>query len=51
MSTYIIGDLHGRYRDYERLLQTAGLCDENLDWTGGSDTLWLMGDFFDRGAS
>lgn len=51
MSTYIIGDLHGHYRDYERLLKDAGLCDDKLDWSGGTDTLWLMGDFFDRGAS
>lgn len=51
MSTYLIGDLHGHYRDYERLLVTEGLCDENLNWTGGTSNLWLMGDFFDRGAS
>ncbi len=51
MSTYLIGDLHGHYRDYERLLVTEGLCDENLNWTGGTSKLWLMGDFFDRGAS
>ena len=51
MATYIIGDLHGHYRDYKRLLQTSGLCDENLNWIGGDSTLWLMGDFFDRGSS
>jgi len=49
--TCIIGDLHGHYRDYERLLVESGLCNEKLDWTGGQSTLWLMGDFFDRGAS
>ena len=51
MSTYLIGDLHGHYRDYERLLISAGLCDEHLNWTGEDSKLWLMGDFFDRGAS
>ncbi len=51
MSTYIIGDLHGHYRDYQRLLKSTGLCDENLQWTGGEHHLWLIGDFFDRGAS
>ena len=29
----------------------AGLCNENLKWSGGTDHLWLMCDFFDRGAS
>ncbi len=51
MATYLIGDLHGHYRDFERLLIESGLCNENLKWTGGTDHLWLMGDFFDRGAS
>lgn len=51
MATHLIGDLHGHYRDYERLLVASGLCDENLRWTGGTDVVWLMGDFFDRGAS
>jgi hypothetical protein len=51
MSTYIIGDLHGHYRDYERLLIESGLCSDDLEWTGGTNRLWLIGDFFDRGAS
>jgi hypothetical protein len=51
MATYFIGDLHGHYRDYERLLVSSGLCDEQHNWSGGDATLWLMGDFFDRGAS
>lgn len=51
MAIHLIGDLHGHYRDYERLLMASGLCDRNLRWTGGHDTVWLMGDFFDRGAS
>lgn len=51
MSTYVIGDLHGHSRDFERLLQESGLCDGDLNWSGGESSLWLMGDFFDRGAS
>ena len=51
MSIFIIGDLHGYHEQFSRLLQTAGLCDGDLNWTGGSNQLWLMGDFFDRGGS
>ncbi len=51
MATHLIGDLHGHYRDFVRLLQESNLADDSLQWTGGTDTLWLMGDFFDRGAS
>lgn len=51
MSTFVIGDLHGHYNDYKRLLQTHGFCDQTLNWTGGGRHLWLIGDFFDRGVS
>jgi hypothetical protein len=51
MSTFLIGDLHGFHDRYATLLQEAGLCDEELNWTGSSHTLWLIGDFFDRGKS
>ncbi len=51
MSTYIIGDLHGYHEHYVRLLQEAGLCDNNQNWTGGEHQLWLIGDLFDRGQS
>jgi hypothetical protein len=37
LSTYVIGDLHGYVDQYIRI--------------GGTNTLWLIGDFFDRGAS
>ncbi len=50
-ATYLIGDLHGHYRDYERLLRNAGLCNDAMAWIGGDSHLWLIGDFFDRGAS
>ncbi|MBD3649623.1 MAG: metallophosphoesterase [Pseudomonadales bacterium] len=51
MSTFVIGDLHGHYNKYKQLLQSAGLCDSSLCWTGGDHNLWLIGDFFDRGNS
>ena len=51
MKTYVIGDLHGHYRDFERLLKDNGLVDDDLNWSGGETAVWLMGDFFDRGAS
>lgn len=47
--TYLIGDLHGHYDVYQRLLVSSGLCNESLDWTGDDARLWLIGDFFDRG--
>ena len=47
MATYLIGDLHGQYRDYARLLKASNLCDADLNWAGGSHALWLMGDLFD----
>jgi hypothetical protein len=51
LTTYVIGDLHGHLEPYQRLLQQQGLCDEQLNWSGGAHQLWLIGDFFDRGAS
>ena len=51
MTTYFIGDLHGYADRYEQLLKSAGLVDDSLNWSGNDATLWLMGDFFDRGES
>ena len=48
MATYLIGDLHGQYSEFERLLIGAGLCNENLKWSGGTDHLWLMEAEFNR---
>lgn len=50
MSTFIIGDLHGYYEDYCRLLREAGLADAAGHWIGGHHQLWLIGDLFDRGS-
>lgn len=46
---YIIGDIHGQYQKFTRLLRDAGLVDGELNWTAGRAVLWLTGDFFDRG--
>lgn len=46
---YVIGDVHGQLRKLVRLLRSTRLLDNRLKWTGGSATLWFMGDFFDRG--
>lgn len=47
--TLLIGDIHGQFAPFCRLLQGAGLMDDAFAWTGGTDHLWLMGDFFDHG--
>ena len=49
MSTFVIGDLHGHFHDYRRLMQSAGLADAQGHWCGGTHHLWLIGDLFDRG--
>jgi hypothetical protein len=46
---YFIGDIHGQREKLERLLQNHHLIDDNLCWSGGTSTLWFMGDFVDRG--
>ena len=46
MAQYVIGDIHGQFASFCRLLQGAGLVDGTLAWTGGDAALWLMGDFF-----
>ena len=44
-----IGDVHGDYDAFARLLQAAGLIDENHDWAGGAAHLVQTGDVLDRG--
>ena len=44
-----VGDLHGSYDKAVRLLQGAGLVDEDLHWSGGEQHLVLAGDMLDRG--
>ena len=42
----MIGDVHGQFASFCRLLQGAGLADGALAWTGGDAALFVMGDFF-----
>ena len=49
MRINVIGDLHGFYQPYERLLLDAAIIDADLNWSAGNDQLWLIGDIFDRG--
>ena len=39
--TYVMSDLHGRYEQYRRMLETIGFSDE--------DELYILGDVVDRG--
>lgn len=45
----IVGDVHGQYEPFVKILQHAGLIDENQNWSGGHNRLVQMGDIFDRG--
>src|SRR5687767_3093859 len=44
-----IGDIHGEYEGFKRILQAAGLADANGRWTGGRAQLIQTGDYTDRG--
>ena len=44
-----IGDIHGAYAAFERVLKRAGVVDANLDWQGGRTHLVIVGDVVDRG--
>ena len=44
-----IGDLHGSHNKLVRLIESAGLINAELDWSGGADHLVVAGDFLDRG--
>ncbi len=44
-----IGDVHGDYRTFVRLLEAARLVNRELAWTGGGAVLVQTGDVFDRG--
>lgn len=47
----IVGDVHGQFDPFVRVLQHAGLIDARLDWCGGHNRLVQMGDIVDRGPS
>jgi hypothetical protein len=44
-----IGDVHGAYDRMVGILQTTGLIDTRLRWTGGKTHLVQVGDILDRG--
>ena len=45
-----VGDVHGAYDPFVRILRTAGLVDRRDRWIGGRAILIQTGDVFDRGA-
>ncbi len=46
---WVIGDVHGHHQKLLTILQTNHLADEAGHWAGGDQTLWFLGDYFDRG--
>lgn len=44
-----IGDIHGDYDHFERILRGIGLVDEELNWNGGKTHFVQLGDVMDRG--
>ncbi len=44
-----VGDVHGDYEQFVRVLASAGLIDSNGNWTGGKTHLVQTGDILDRG--
>ena len=44
-----IGDIHGDYQQFVKLLQTVGLVDKRNKWIGGDSRLVQLGDIPDRG--
>ncbi|GGJ69708.1 serine/threonine protein phosphatase [Deinococcus aquiradiocola] len=49
VTVYVIGDTHGCLTALDTLLQAEGLTDRDHRWTGGTDELWFLGDYTDRG--
>ena len=45
-----VGDIHGDYDSFRRILHDAGLVDDGGAWKGGDAVLVQTGDYFDRGA-
>jgi len=44
-----VGDVHGDYGQFVKILEGAGLVDDQLNWTGGKTHLVQIGDVLDRG--
>ncbi|MCQ2410184.1 MAG: metallophosphoesterase [Elusimicrobiaceae bacterium] len=47
----VVGDVHGHFEPFVKILRQAGLVDSRLNWAGGRERLLQMGDIFDRGPS
>ncbi|MGH3436987.1 MAG: metallophosphoesterase [Sciscionella sp.] len=47
--TFVVGDVHGHREELVGALGASGLIDADRSWSGGTSTLWFLGDFFDRG--
>lgn len=45
----VVGDVHGQFEPFVKILQHAGMIDKRHNWTGGADRLLQIGDIFDRG--
>ena len=48
-STIALGDIHGDFRTFRKLLNDAGLIDQQGHWSGGRQHLIQTGDIVDRG--
>ncbi len=46
-----VGDLHGDYQNFVKILQGTRLVDKDLHWVGGRAHLVQVGDILDRGPS
>lgn len=45
----VVGDLHGAYDNFVKILKKTGIVDDQLQWIGGKTHLVQMGDILDRG--
>jgi len=43
-----VGDVHGDYGQFIKILEAAGLVDDSMNWTGGKTHLVQIGDVLDR---
>jgi hypothetical protein len=46
---FVTSDPHGHRSQLVDALRRAGLLDDNENWSGGTSTLWFLGDLLDRG--
>lgn len=48
-SLFVVGDTHGYYGRLRRILENAGVVDDEGRWSGGRARLVVLGDMMDRG--